>query len=663
MKKNIEDILREMFGFVGDKKEIPKPTPTPTPVSFAKPDVKNPTYKKIKNALEGMYDFQVLKRFQKKYLIPFVTKSIALFNDSAHGILIDNYTSKSPTKDVLCQTIAYLYAEKDIFIAFLNTLPKQFQKAFYIIIERGLITDGEFLKECAYDVILPVDISKQYGYYSYDVDPKKEVDDEVAVLFQHSYVSKSMAVHNRQKSDVYVPFYSHSFSYSSDLLTVLRGYFPRPESIEIKPVTLPEKTTIFQGEDNLFAILNYAITYMEQGKLELTKTGKASTAQITKMQKFLSIPEFFPAFIDKDVATLRTDIFANWLGMFILKDLPNAIVDKNILQLSFLDMIKKMWDSYQKMMYHTNQLLWHINGTNSKYNLNVKYQTALAGFLNNLIEGEWIDVENLWALSNYDFVLPDPISMQDLQHMYINSTMGRINLGTSNNATMVKKPIFYANMFVFASIGLVDLAYDLPPDNAWAIQNALPTKYLTPYSGLKAVRLSALGAFLLGKTKEYVVQEVADENVQLDETTLYIFYNGKNQALRSVIQETARTAGTNLYKVDYESVLGDCSNYKQVQSKINIFQKLLSNNPPKIWKDFFENLQQKSYELKDENNMFRVFRLPQNPELINLIAREASLKKYILKAESFMVLIRRQDVVHVKKQLKNYGFLVDFLEN
>jgi hypothetical protein len=64
--------------------------------------------------------------------------------------------------------------------------------------------------------------------------------------------------------------------------------------------------------------------------------------------------------------------------------------------------------------------------------------------------------------------------------------------------------------------------------------------------------------------------------------------------------------------------------------------------------------------MPSRNEQFQVFKLPDNKELIRLIATDDFLKKNCIKAEMFHILIARENVSKVKSYLKKYGFLIDF---
>lgn len=653
-KKTIEDVLRELMGYA-KKEENKPPLKVDVPMPATPPaQINSPAYYKIKEDIDKYYDFQLLKKFHKDYLIPFVSQHKTAFTSNAY--LLSVYEdAKSITKTNLAGLVAYLYSDETIFKLFLSWLPTDLQKSIEAIISRGTISPEELKVEFDFDIISPLGNSYHY-------DTKSEIKEIGKMFFALSSSAKSYAYYGYGQKASGSKYYcknSHALYYPTEMLRILRSYYPAPV---ITPIpTPPANTPTFQGEENLASLFAYALTYLDQGKMELTKTGIISVAQINKMFKFLRTPEIFPAHPDKSWAVLRTTIWAEWLALYALEGYFSKTLDKQVMLLSFKDLNKRLWKDYVAGIYDTMPLMDHLKG--SRINTHARYMGQLSDFMKKLPADEWFDAKTLWdnAVYNQNFAIP--VDMSYLNQLKAETEgYSHIVVSTQNSKMLLELPLFYANMFVMAAMGWVELAFHTkPPKNTWAVESGLLKEYVSYFEILSAIRITPLGAYVMGKNNDYEAQAVAEENVVLDENSLYISYNGENPSLRSVIEQTARIIGKNLYKVDYESVLGDCANHKQVQSKINVFQKLLSANPPKIWKDFFSQLNQKSYEMKSENNQYLIFSLPQNQELINTIAREPNLKKYILKAEGYMILIRRKDIAIVKKQLKSYGFLIDFL--
>ncbi|MBF0243446.1 MAG: hypothetical protein HQK64_13355, partial [Desulfamplus sp.] len=56
-----------------------------------------------------------------------------------------------------------------------------------------------------------------------------------------------------------------------------------------------------------------------------------------------------------------------------------------------------------------------------------------------------------------------------------------------------------------------------------------------------------------------------------------------------------------------------------------------------------------------------VYEIQPNSELVNLIAKDAVLRKYILKAEKYHIVLDTANRAKVKKRLEEFGFFIDNL--
>ena len=91
-----------------------------------------------------------------------------------------------------------------------------------------------------------------------------------------------------------------------------------------------------------------------------------------------------------------------------------------------------------------------------------------------------------------------------------------------------------------------------------------------------------------------------------------------------------------------------------------MFKQLLSANPPRLWQEFFAAIQERNVSLPALNANYQLFELPNNKELVRLVASDPFLKKHIIKAEMYHIIIPRASVSKVKNYLKKFGFLIDF---
>jgi hypothetical protein len=99
-------------------------------------------------------------------------------------------------------------------------------------------------------------------------------------------------------------------------------------------------------------------------------------------------------------------------------------------------------------------------------------------------------------------------------------------------------------------------------------------------------------------------------------------------------------------------------NIEELEGRINEFHKKISHETPAIWNEFFEGLLKKANAIKQVDNIV-VLKIEKDKELVNLLGRDGELKKMILKAEDFHILLKEKNKQRVLEILKSYGYFVE----
>ncbi|MDM8538617.1 hypothetical protein QUF70_17825, partial [Desulfobacterales bacterium HSG17] len=217
-------------------------------------------------------------------------------------------------------------------------------------------------------------------------------------------------------------------------------------------------------------------------------------------------------------------------------------------------------------------------------------------------------------------------------------------------------PFIKSFMFFCAGLGILDIAYDSPKNEVF--QEKM-NPYLSIFDSLKYVRLTSLGAYLLGLSEDYDVKfEVKEAKVSLDDQRLIINLDKPDTLKTLVLDKIADKITDTCFAVNYNSFLKSCVSKEDIRQKIRLFREKISSAPPPIWKEFINEIMNKINPMTEEKSM-KVYKLKPNDELISLIAKDEVLKKYILKAEDFHIIINSKHLRHVKARLEEFGYLLD----
>ncbi|MCP4403683.1 MAG: hypothetical protein GY801_41055, partial [bacterium] len=365
---------------------------------------------------------------------------------------------------------------------------------------------------------------------------------------------------------------------------------------------------------------------------------------------------------DRDLEFLKTRLVIDFLQGRVLKLERDPLA---LLRELFQKFFSTASDKKQKRLA---DFLYHLKGGGyyeydyAKRETHVK--SSLLTLLKALTPSKWYSLDGLLKYGFYrDLYLyviqPDRYGSE----LYFSKSHGgayggyeRTYVRRENYTQVVTAPFLKTTFFLFAAFGLLDLAYNLPENPEIQERNKA---YLSPFDGLRYVRLTPLGAYAIGLQKSYkatVHEESA--NVALDDKRLILTLEGQDPLKQMVLEKMADKISNTCYKVNYQSFLKECATRKDIKQKIEMFRDLVSETPPPVWQDFLQDVQNKINPLVKQSKL-TAFRLQESKELIALFAQDEVLKKYVLKAEGFHVLIEQKDISKIKKRLEEFGYFID----
>jgi hypothetical protein len=274
-------------------------------------------------------------------------------------------------------------------------------------------------------------------------------------------------------------------------------------------------------------------------------------------------------------------------------------------------------------------------------------------------EGQIVSVDNILNYINFRTLYSNLISPQNIyDHVYINEAdYGRTKIyNYETYYEYIVVPMFKSLIGILGSLGVVDLYIDTP-----TMKNGLYLKngYLSKYDGIKYIKLSNLGEYVLGRKKEYDFGEISEESeVYLDEDRLIITIVGNSPMKAMFLEQIGLKIGANKYKLDYNSILRNIENSNDLSKRIDDFRKKITLNMPPLWQSFFEELKTKHNSITACSDLV-VFKLKEDKELINLVARDEILKDIVFKAEGYHVIIKEENIKTVLKRLESFGYYND----
>lgn len=467
----------------------------------------------------------------------------------------------------------------------------------------------------------------------------------------------------------YYSEYKFKFSLPKYIRYALQQHFNLPEIYKLKAFDKKPKEKelyIFDKTDKYISELIAVSNYIKHKDLKFSSNGeKILKGTLKDVKDFASITEFYSsqdAKKIKDLEFLKTDLLINLLRRLEIdyfydeEDLLKQIFKKyssgkHFYTYNFLNHIKKLRIFINDSYYHYDESEYFM------YNLT--FIKSFIILLKSLEPSKWYDFTNLVKVSSYNSYNFDTIPHKYARNMQVRMIVGRYEETKDINTkdlyhNVVTIPALKATMFLFSALGFLDISFKLPENENYRTNNG----YLTVFDGLKSIKINPLGAYILGLSKNYKFEESKIERaeIRLDEKELIIYLSAEDKIKDLLLKSFADKINSKTYKVTYSSFLRDCLFEKQLKSKISLFKKDVSKNPPEIWQRFFTEITNNVLSLENKSD-FNLFKLPDNKKLTEYFVKDEILSKYILKAEDFHILIQDKNINKVRNRLEELGYL------
>ncbi|MEM9991886.1 MAG: hypothetical protein AAF738_08985, partial [Bacteroidota bacterium] len=468
----------------------------------------------------------------------------------------------------------------------------------------------------------------------------------------------------------HAPYYgtaNYSLFLTPELRKLLFNYYEKPEHAHLQPLDDEAlKTTTHQyssGEIDIHLELGRIAAYVSQGQVKVTAKGRPSASTLGKMQRKLNLREFFDEKkidkTEKSLKNVRTKLLA---GMAVT--LASKQVHTDIAYVLREEVFKK---NFLKRFDSPPTIMAHLKGMSYLESHDFRpVEVEAFSLLSRLPLQQWISIANLEDYITYNIIDLAPVTTAtasnklyfeyaedpDSDQYYMRYARKHyIDSGTFDAAIL--KPYLKGLFFFYAAFGLVKIKYNQPD------ASELGRTTYSPYDQLKYVQLTPLGYYVTRQTNTYVQPKGSTEsNILLSEDSLTILVDAEDLIAPTLLEPYAERVSSTRYKTDFRFFLKECRSKKELEGKIKLFQQFISNELPVIWQKFFAELRQKIdpfVELKD----LKIFKIPtDNPALVQLIARDSLLKKIVIKAEGYHVLIPRKEFARFKKRLQEFGYFL-----
>jgi len=457
----------------------------------------------------------------------------------------------------------------------------------------------------------------------------------------------------------------------------------------------PDANFRYNAAEFIAANADIVVAYLQSGKIAPTIGRAPLKTSLRQMTAICGIPEFFTK-EHKGLDALATELLLSFFEPFTKK---NAGEDTMT--------ILKQWFAYYRRGYFPIRLHLLSFLKVLRYDREIRTEKGFIELLQQFNDGAWYSAQSLmeYVRRNREaFSLVDETNFGKLFYISADAEYTekypnyryRVLDGTDYN-DVILAPLVKGTMFLFAALGLVEIAYTIPTNSA--LQNGTKS-YLSPFDGFCAVRITGLGKFLVSDgAAEYAppkeTKPAKEFAILFNEQRLLLSLHSGDKKRQMYMNDFAKPlpfAGVSIgipsisttnhndsvkkhnvssdadqtesipriyYKCTYQDFLANCSTRTDVEKKIERFRKNVANDTllPKNWMQFFHDLVTKIEPLQQQSHLV-MFSVKPSPELLHLLTHDPELRQIVHKAEGYHIFVKSADVATLKRRLRECGYLM-----
>ena len=443
-----------------------------------------------------------------------------------------------------------------------------------------------------------------------------------------------------------------------NMKALLKFVFVVPNDFDLVGVNEFEKTEFtYSNENEVFNFINVISEMLRNNLVEFGKTNEKPLAKSLNILKLSTgINEFYS---EKKLDFFATDMLTRSFSYYYWA--TKKFQDKELDSLK--DFVgEKFKDKYY--FFITRILASHLKKI--RYDHHYLREDAMFSLIklvmNDLPEDSWVDVHNIIKYCNYREYRIDLEGRYKTDGYYMESDLnGEVfNLYAKEQYNIVfLEPIIKGLFFYLGALGLVELKYNTPT-SPYAV-TAKGKSYISTWDGLRYIKLTNLGKYIFGFSGTYEQKIIAKKTttVKFDEYKPIVTISASDTISQAKLEQFCDKYDENRYILSYAKIFRDCKTKKVLDSKIDSFYKNIELNPPKVFKDFFDEIKKDSNLLKRDLKQV-VIELDNNKKLLDLFMKNKKLQELVIKAQGYRIIVLKDDISKLTKILKDNGFFVEF---
>lgn len=404
-------------------------------------------------------------------------------------------------------------------------------------------------------------------------------------------------------------------------------------------------------ESEIFRLLPVLANMYDTGMIDKGKS-KIGVSQLTRIARMLEADEFYPAHPDKAIRLWRTTLMANAYTSMRNTRMSDKIIAplealKHIYNL-LLNTPSTTFEFLHKLLFSrlNARLIWSVNMSHFVKNVtDILKETASQTDSYLLYEGLLSEMlHSGGGRQDLLFFSPNTIS----NYMVTNTFSGN-EIKTVCQVEEAGQPMLHTILSLLCSLGMLSLIYDKGSD---------PADAPSPMPYIRALKLTPLGRFIMGLDEEYT-PPASDEvkHFELDPERLIIRVV-EDSPYEVMLRDFARAVGGRRYVVTDESFLSGCHDIKEVRTRMDLFRQIICADLPPNWKKFFDRMWHADTGMSTEYG-YTIYSIdPASTSLIDALTTDPDLRRIVIRAEGYRVLVSSNDIPIFKKLLTRHGYLL-----
>ena len=581
------------------------------------------------------YNYETLISLYNRYFIEWIAdgiigKDLNIFDISSIGTKDEN---REKDYETLKNLINEIFSDEKVFNVIYKTFPEKVKEIFsYTIWEKNY----------------PIELNELEVYFNIS----NKFDAASFTLKDEYLFFKVLNNPNNQGKELVLDY---------KIARLLRKYADKKPSEYFIEAENNENEINFKfykdnNEYEFINNMNFYLDFFNSGEVSIASNGKILKDSKKNMQKHCEITEYYNDV--KGLEFLKTEticlLFILLKKQYREKSYFNSKNIKNIIEDFFNTNLFNTEDSY----IYTNLFLNYLKGTKNIWENPEKIKETtytLVQLLREFPENGIVSVEKIVRAyilrEENDLIAPKDIT----DYIYINEANGQ-RAKIQNDIDYVNyiiEPFVKSYLFLLSIFGVFEIFYEKPFFRKGLF---LKNNYLSKYDGLKYIRLTDLGKYILGYKENFEILDKKERvEIHLDDKRQFITIVGEAPARVMFFEKISIKIKGNMFKFTYDSFLKGIKTYEELIDRIEKFKENTTRELPLNWQEFFENLEKKFNSIKLISD-YVVLKLDDNKELIKLVLKDSRIKKICLKAEDYHLIVSKENLKELVKIFGEYGY-------